>query len=336
MASSRWTTIAVGVPTKNNENSIRQTLESLLNQTRKPDRIVVVDASSDRTREIVESIAANSEVPFDILDESHKGRGVSVARQQIYEACEEDILACLDTELVVGSEWVKTHVEFHQSNPECDILTAGTSFNGPVDDPTERDYFVQSNCSIKRDALAKVDGWDIWMGRGEDWDIRIRFAASGAKSHALRELQAERVVDEDPFEWVTKMLGRPSSIAFLRKYGIWYFLFHPVHVVGDAISTLSIVSCILGVLSMPLPVPSFVFFSFSGLGVLFYMYFHSLRPRGLRDFKRHPSRAVLYPIRLFVIGYTTIRELRKSDRGDWKYTGAEDLSAYHEIRRILG
>lgn len=52
--------ISVVVPVRDEENSIRELLESLLAQTRPPDEIVVTDGGSkDRTRDIIREFVTN-------------------------------------------------------------------------------------------------------------------------------------------------------------------------------------------------------------------------------------------------------------------------------------
>jgi glycosyltransferase involved in cell wall biosynthesis len=90
--------IAVGIPTMNTAATIRETLESLVDQTRQPDRIIVVDASTDETPEIIEEFAEQTDVIITLRRQSETGRGVGSAQQEIYDASTEDILACLDTQ----------------------------------------------------------------------------------------------------------------------------------------------------------------------------------------------------------------------------------------------
>jgi glycosyltransferase involved in cell wall biosynthesis len=61
----------VAIPTRNEEGAIRECLAALLAQDYPPDRfeVLVVDgASTDRTRWLVEEVAASSPVPIRLLD----------------------------------------------------------------------------------------------------------------------------------------------------------------------------------------------------------------------------------------------------------------------------
>ena len=91
--------VAVGIPTKDNAATIAQTLESLRAQTRMPDRLIIVDNSSDDTREIITSYADDG-WSIDILDQPREGVGVGAARAAIHAEFDGDILCCLDTERI--------------------------------------------------------------------------------------------------------------------------------------------------------------------------------------------------------------------------------------------
>ncbi|QLC34410.1 glycosyltransferase family 2 protein [Halarchaeum sp. CBA1220] len=312
--------VAVGVPTKDNEDSIRATLESLLEQHRQPDRIIVVDASTDRTPEIVRDVAESTDVEIALLEETTHGRGISAARQQIYEALEEDLLACLDTEKRVEPDWVETHLEFHREHPEFGVLNAGPEVEGEVENPKTYDFFVQANCSIKREVLDLLGGWDRWMNRGEDWDFRIRLWRAGVRSYSTAALAADLVVDESPYVEISKMSARPGCVAFLRKYGRWYASFYPIHVLGDVASAVSIAATALAVLLAPLTLGGSLALGAVPLTAFaVYVYFDYGRAHGVPDAR---ELALRLP-RFYLLGYTALRELLYAEDYDWNYGGVE-------------
>lgn len=310
--------IAVGVPTKDNEDSIRATLESLVNQNRQPDRIIVVDASTDRTPEIVRDVDDSTDVQIILQKETTHGRGISAARQQIYEVLEEDLLACLDTEKCVGPDWVKTHLTFHRNHPEFGILNAGPEISGEVTTPKQFDFFVQANCSIKREALEELDGWDRWMDRGEDWDFRIRLWRSGIRSYSNPTLQGNSVKKEDRIETVSKMMARPGCVAFLRKYGLWYLTFHPVHVIGDLISGVSLVLTLLAMALLPATAGgSLVLLVVPLVAFLTQLYVAPLQEQGMDVIPELIFRVPYF----YLLGYTALHELIYAEDYNWNYGG---------------
>lgn len=316
--------IAVGMPTMDTAATIRETLESLIDQTRQPDRIIVVDASTDETPEIIGNVAEETDVTITLLRQSETGRGVGGARQEIYEALSEDVLACLDTQKRVAEDWVETRLRFHSEHPEYDVLSGVRTEGEPIDRPAEgvKDpyYLRQSNCSITKEALDRVSGWDPWMARGEDWDLRIRLWRAGVQSWVKSDLGCEFIELDDPTDVITKILDRPSSVDYLRKYGLWYARFHPVHVLGDAASLVSLLVLVvapllaavgsiaaLGLLVVPV------------LGAATYLYVKTFRGRRrLRDFEF--IHLFVLP-RFFVLGITAAQQLLGGRDYDWNYGG---------------
>ena len=315
--------LAVGIPTANNESTIRETLESLVDQTVQPDRIIVVDASTDETPDIVRAVNEETIVPIELHKQSSRGRGVGGARQDIYELLEEDVLACLDTQKRVGSQWIAKRLKFHRECPEYDILSGTQSdVNRPAEGVKDTDFLRQSNCSIRKSALDRVNGWDPWMARGEDWDIRIRLWTSGAQSYIKGDLSCEFIERDDPKSTFRKILNRPSSVEFLRKYGIWYIRLHPIHPLGDIISLCSLVvipfSLLLGAVWSPL---ALLLLLGPFLGSLAYLYMKATTfgsPRSLTDLR--PFHAII-AVRFFILGYTMARQIIKYSDHDWNYSG---------------
>jgi glycosyltransferase involved in cell wall biosynthesis len=236
----------VGIPTMNNSKTIKCSIKQLQNQTRLPDRVIIVDNSTDATPDIISEMATDTDFAIDLYDQPECGRGVGAARAKIYRKFHEDLLLCLDTNHSVDETWVETHVEFHQAHPSYGVLSNSSidGFDDSVSDPLQSEYFGQSNCSIKKSALESVDGWDCWFHRGEDWDMRIRLWMAGVDSWAKNSINAERfernaATEINSWFW-TKTLYDPSSITYLRKYGRWYLRFHTLHVAGDLASLAAI------------------------------------------------------------------------------------------------
>lgn len=315
------TEISVGIPTMNNKKTIRETLESLLQQTRPPDRIIVVDASDDRTPNIIREIADESDIPIDYYRQSEKGRGVGRARQDIYKNFEEDILACLDTDHRVGREWIAKRVEFHEKNPEYGVLS-GTDIPGmdeEVMSPKSPHYFRQANCSLTASTLEAVNGWDPWMPRGEDWDMHIRLWRADIQSYVRGDLSTEKLGQQGWRSIFRKNLRRPSAIQFFRKYGIWYFKFHPLHPLGEVASLASAIGLFLGIslaiLGSPLTLLLLVVPIFGSGG---FLYFRLLRNRNGFYLNKDDAVWILTFLTLWVSAF---RELHYGKNHRWNYGG---------------
>ncbi|MCZ0914461.1 glycosyltransferase family 2 protein [Gordonia amicalis] len=101
--SALMAVISVVVPAYNEEATIATCLDHLLNQTRPPEEILVVDnASTDRTPEIVREYAARYPT-IRVVDESTPG--IYSARRAGFDAARGDIIARTDADTFVSRTW---------------------------------------------------------------------------------------------------------------------------------------------------------------------------------------------------------------------------------------
>jgi glycosyltransferase involved in cell wall biosynthesis len=87
--------VAVVVPVYNCERFVEEALASLELQTRRPERVVIVDdGSTDRTGEIIGRFKAHSSLPIEVI--TQRNSGIAAARNTALERCTEDFIAFLD------------------------------------------------------------------------------------------------------------------------------------------------------------------------------------------------------------------------------------------------
>lgn len=99
------TTISAVVPAHNEEATIVQCLERLLRQDRTLDEIIVVDnASTDRTRELVQQLA-DRHPEIRLLTEDRKG--IFAARRAGFDAATSEIIARTDADTFVAPTWAE-------------------------------------------------------------------------------------------------------------------------------------------------------------------------------------------------------------------------------------
>lgn len=257
-------TVIVCVPTYNNGESIRSTLDILCSQSRPPDRIVVCDKSEDRTPEVIRSAANETEVSIEMIRQT--GDGVAAAYDQLldYVSGEYDLFLTLQTNIRVPNNWLATHLKVHCDNPSIDLVTGdridGRDEGGVGDRPKECEvtpdqspYYVGRNFSAKPGVLGRIDGWDRNFLRGEDWDMRIRLAGTDTRVYTTQQAGWEwQSGVSDPTITLSKTKRRPTSLTFLAKYGVWYATFHPSHVIGDILSVFAVVFASLSVAFSPI------------------------------------------------------------------------------------
>lgn len=105
--------ISVVIPAYNEEKYIGACLESLKNQTRAPDEVIVVDNNStDRTAEIAASYGAK------VVREQKQG--ISHARNAGFNAAANPIIARTDADAIVPPDWIECILHnFEQNNIEA-------------------------------------------------------------------------------------------------------------------------------------------------------------------------------------------------------------------------
>ena len=107
MSMEESLSISVVVITRNRAEWLRDALESLAEQTRRPDEIVVVDnASEDHTEEVVAAFDAGLNVKYVY----EPVRGIPRARNTGVNNATCDVVAFIDDDCVADRDWLK-HIE---------------------------------------------------------------------------------------------------------------------------------------------------------------------------------------------------------------------------------
>lgn len=114
--------VCIIMPVYNGENTIHYALNSIVRQTYENWICVIVnDGSTDRTKEILDSI---EDKRFKIIHLSHNcGRGA--ARDEALNRAEGKYLAYLDADDMMHKDKIKAQVEFMESHPEIMLVSCG-------------------------------------------------------------------------------------------------------------------------------------------------------------------------------------------------------------------
>lgn len=122
--------VSVVVPAHDEEDTIGAALESILNQTRPPDEVVVVnDGSADRTREIVEEFARSH--PQVTLLNFDSGHSAAFARNRGSEATSGDAILFFDADHVIPKKTVEEIVRLFEAGADAvsyRVITKPESF----------------------------------------------------------------------------------------------------------------------------------------------------------------------------------------------------------------
>jgi cellulose synthase/poly-beta-1,6-N-acetylglucosamine synthase-like glycosyltransferase len=181
--SKRTTRVSLIASVKNEATNAAQWCESIFQQTRLPDEIIVVDAGSrDGTLEILGRIAANSPTPFSVLIEP--GANIARARNLAIERARFPIIAVTDFGCRPRRDWLEKIIAPFEADPSTRVVAG---LYEPVDQqrkPAWRGYplypvvsridpqnFLPSNRSIAFTQVAWKDagGYPEWLTlTGED------------------------------------------------------------------------------------------------------------------------------------------------------------------------
>ena len=195
---------SVVIPTHQRRDSLLRTLASLATQTIPCDRyevVVVVDGSTDGSREAAESLATG--YALRVLAQPNRGRatacnaGVAAARGAI--------VLLLDDDMTATPELLAAHLGAHERQSRAAVIGAapiplepglpehvryvGEKFNRHLDHlasagrPLALRDFYSGNLSIARAELDAVHGFDerFTVYGNEDLELSLRLAAAGVR-----------------------------------------------------------------------------------------------------------------------------------------------------------
>lgn len=112
--------ISVVVPVRNEENSIRQLIDRLLEQTRPPEEIVITDGGShDSTSQIINDyIAAGAPIQLIVAGEALPGRGRNLAAAQ----AKYEWLAFTDAGIEPAKNWIEMLSAKAEQDASIDVV----------------------------------------------------------------------------------------------------------------------------------------------------------------------------------------------------------------------
>lgn len=185
-------TISVIVPAYNAQNTILETIASVRSQTFTDFELIVVDdGSSDRTLQLLQTIA---DPRLKVV--SSENSGVSVARNRGISLATGKYIAFIDADDLWTPDKLELQLAALQQHPTARVAYSWTCFmdrHGKfvhADNPTYFEGNVQaellktnfllsgSNPLIRREALASVGNFDPTLTHAEEWDLYLRLAAN--------------------------------------------------------------------------------------------------------------------------------------------------------------
>lgn len=205
---------------RNEADSIAEFIESALDQSHKPDEIVIADGgSSDGTIEIIESYIKKGTAIRLIKAPGNR----SVGRNAATKAAHNEVIAVTDVGCRLDKDWLKNITEPFRKNPNA-MAVAGMYVPDPKsyfekvsatlmyheNDDIDLDTWLPSGRSVayKKAAWAKVGGYPEHTNFNEDTPFDINLKKAGFKF-------------EDGLSAVVYWRPRPNLKEFYRQF-YWY------------------------------------------------------------------------------------------------------------------
>lgn len=182
--------ISVIMPVYNGERFIRETIDSVLNQTYQNFEFIIVnDGSVDSTQQIINSYDDKRIISLSLT----KNQGVSNARNRGTDLSKGEFIAFCDADDLYDPGRLQTQLDFLASNPAVDVC--GSYFmvfeNGqekliehPITDQEIKESFFTKNCIGQPSVMGKSGAFREYkynpeLQASEDYDLWARMAAGG-------------------------------------------------------------------------------------------------------------------------------------------------------------
>lgn len=181
--------VTIGVCAKNSEKTIKETIDSIINQQYPAEliQLIVVDGcSKDKTMSIVADSTGKTRMKVEIY--SDEGRGLGAARQTVVNKATGKYIIFVDADVKLFDDFVKMHVKFMEENPSIGVAFGKPMYQeGTLVSSIWNLYqyatggFSGNDATVYRpEALRSVGGFDSNIkGAGEDTDLLNRIQTRG-------------------------------------------------------------------------------------------------------------------------------------------------------------
>lgn len=225
---------AVGlvIPTCDRPQSLRRALASVAAQSRRPDKVIVVNDGQERIENIVGEFSGR--LAISVLRTEHPYSGPSVARNLALDMLDTPLVAFLDDDNLMWPRWVERATAFLESDPKIDIIygvqlrdaefskTTKNWFLVPFDfQELKQGNYIDLNQLMHRRSATR---FDPALKRLIDWDYVLRLIDSRPDRIVPVDaisLRGRWVPETRPFERAALVEVAPSSatLPFRRLFG---------------------------------------------------------------------------------------------------------------------
>lgn len=235
--------VSVCVPTYNSAKTLKICLDSIFRQTVKPKEVLICDGGSQD-----ETLKIAATHPVKIVAKNVKG--VGAARNTLTSASSGELIAWIDADAAIPTNWLELRVKSHKTQPDVDCLS-GPAMVVSIEDgerlshqklsaqnfKLRRSKIISWTATImRRRAIEDVGGFDPIFEFDGDWDLTTRLLQANAGLYWCDEWPGYHMRPEKVMRWSPKkcVLGGNFVLYFL-KYGPSYIKFNPKHLVAFAL-----------------------------------------------------------------------------------------------------
>jgi GT2 family glycosyltransferase len=222
--------VSIIVPAYNAQNTIGETIASVLSQTYPHWELIVVDdGSTDDTEATVKQFTKGNE-PIRYLHQSNQG--VAAARNNGIQNARYEWLHFLDADDWVAPNFLQLLTQKIEENPDADAVHCGWNTIAPdghnLGDkfaPDESDMFpsfvracafAMHACIVRKETVRKAGLFDPGFVYCADWDFWQRVARTGARFKAVREVLVFYRMSNDSLS-KNVLLAFETSLRIIRK-----------------------------------------------------------------------------------------------------------------------
>ena len=192
---TKQNSFAVIIPAYNAEKTLERCVKSILNQTKKPNEVIIInDGSEDKTSEVIENLASTNKL-IKYLFQAHAG--VSKSRNSGIMLAESTQVMFLDAD----DYWIPTKIETHIRHLNEHETCSASFTNYFIEDLSKSQLLFQnhhknlhpitkqnlalaqavvhgsaSSMVCRRNLLLQVEGFDANLKFGEDLDLWVQLA----------------------------------------------------------------------------------------------------------------------------------------------------------------
>jgi|GEM_PF-6816034 len=193
-------TISVIIPTHNRVGLLKRAIESVLNQTRKPEEVIVVDDLNDvATKELCEQYFSSGVIYIPNI----KGRGASSSRNLGASKAKSEFVAFLDDDDIwlpekLGKQCSQirdkkldacfTKLLIQYENTNISYSTSAKNVSTPKIEILMENYIGATiSAVIRRELFLAVDGFDESFRAREEYDLWIKLIHANAEVGIVEE-----------------------------------------------------------------------------------------------------------------------------------------------------